>query len=306
MKVLIATDKPFAKVAVDGIRNEIEGVGFELALLEKYTEKQQLLDAIADADAVIVRSDIVDEEVINAGKKLKIVVRAGAGYDNVDLEAATRAGVCVMNTPGQNSNAVAELVFGLLVYAVRNFYNGTSGTELMGKKLGIHAYGNVGRNVARIAKGFGMEILAYDAYCRAEDIKAEGVNPTCSVKTLYQGSDIVSVHIPLTAETRQIINKELLELLPKNAVMVNTARKEVINEADLLQHMINNPKFKYVTDVASDNEAEMKEKAGEQYFSTAKKMGAQTAEANVNAGIAAAQQIVDFLKNGNEKYRVNK
>lgn len=306
MKVLIATDKPFAKVAVDGIRNEIEGVGFELALLEKYTEKQQLLDAIADADAVIVRSDIVDEEVINAGKKLKIVVRAGAGYDNVDLEAATRAGVCVMNTPGQNSNAVAELVFGLLVYAVRNFYNGTSGTELMGKKLGIHAYGNVGRNVARIAKGFGMEILAYDAYCRAEDIKAEGVNPTCSVKTLYQGSDIVSVHIPLTAETRQIINKELLELLPKNAVMVNTARKEVINEADLLQHMINNPKFKYVTDVASDIETEMKEKVGEQYFSTAKKMGAQTAEANVNAGIAAAQQIVDFLKNGNEKYRVNK
>ena len=306
MKVLIATDKPFAKIAVDGIRNEIEGVGFELALLEKYTEKQQLLDAIADADAVIVRSDIVDEEVINAGKKLKIVVRAGAGYDNVDLEAATRAGVCVMNTPGQNANAVAELVFGLLVYAVRNFYNGTSGTELMGKKLGIHAYGNVGRNVARIAKGFGMEVLAYDAYCRAEDIKAEGVNPTCSVKTLYQGSDIVSVHIPLTAETRQIINKELLELLPKNAVMVNTARKEVINEADLLQHMIDNPKFKYVTDVASDNEAEMKEKAGEQYFSTAKKMGAQTAEANVNAGIAAAQQIVDFLKNGNEKYRVNK
>ena len=305
MKVLIATDKPFAKVAVDGIRNEIEGVGFELALLEKYTEKQQLLDAIADADAVIVRSDIVDEEVINAGKKLKIVVRAGAGYDNVDLEAATRAGVCVMNTPGQNSNAVAELVFGLLVYAVRNFYNGTSGTELMGKKLGIHAYGNVGRNVARIAKGFGMEVLAYDAYCRAEDIKQEGVNPTCSVKTLYQGSDIVSVHIPLTAETRQIINKELLELLPKNAVMVNTARKEVINEADLLQHMINNPKFKYVTDVASDIETEMKEKVGEQYFSTAKKMGAQTAEANVNAGIAAAHQIVDFLKNGNQKYRVN-
>ena len=306
MKILIATDKPFAKVAVDGIRNEIEGVGYELALLEKYTEKQQLLDAIADADAVIIRSDIVDEEVIRAGKKLKIVVRAGAGYDNVDLEAATKAGVCVMNTPGQNANAVAELVFGLLVYAVRNFYNGTSGTELMGKKLGIHAYGNVGRNVARIAKGFGMEILAYDAYCRAEDIKAEGVNPTCSVKTLYQGSDIVSVHIPLTAETRQIINKELLELLPKNAVMVNTARKEVINEADLLQHMIDNPKFKYVTDVASDIETEMKEKVGEQYFSTAKKMGAQTAEANVNAGIAAAQQIVDFLKNGNEKYRVNK
>ena len=306
MKVLIATDKPFAKIAVDGIRNEIEGVGYELALLEKYTEKQQLLDAIADADAVIIRSDIVDEEVIRAGKKLKIVVRAGAGYDNVDLNAATKAGVCVMNTPGQNSNAVAELVFGLLVYAVRNFYNGTSGTELMGKKLGIHAYGNVGRNVARIAKGFGMEVSAYDAYCRAEDIKQEGVHPSCSVKTLYQGCEIVSVHIPLTAETRQIINKELLEMLPKNAVMVNTARKEVINEAELLQHMIDNPKFKYVTDVAPDNEAEIREKAGDRYFATAKKMGAQTSEANVNAGIAAAHQIVDYLKNGNEKYRVNK
>ncbi len=306
MKVLIATDKPFAKVAVDGIRNEIEGVGYELALLEKYTEKQQLLDAIADADAVIIRSDIIDEEVINAGKKLKIVVRAGAGYDNVDLEAATRAGVCVMNTPGQNSNAVAELVFGLLVYAVRNFYNGTSGTELMGKKLGIHAYGNVGRNVARIAKGFGMEVLAYDAYCRAEDIKMEGVNPTCSVKTLYQDCDIVSVHIPLTPETKQIINRELLELLPKDAVMVNTARKEVVNEADLLRHMIDNPKFKYVTDVTPDADAEFKAKVGDRYFATAKKMGAQTAEANVNAGIAAAHQIVDFLKNGNQKYRVNK
>jgi len=305
MKVLIATDKPFAKVAVDGIRNEIEGVGYELALLEKYTEKQQLLDAIADVDAVIIRSDIVDEEVILAGKKLKIVVRAGAGYDNVDLVAATKAGVCVMNTPGQNSNAVAELVFGLIVYAVRNFYNGTSGTELMGKRLGIHAYGNVGRNVARIAKGFGMEVSAYDAYCRAEDIKAEGVNPTCSVKTLYQSCDIISVHIPLTPETKQIINKELLELLPKDAVMVNTARKEVVHEADLLQHMIDNPKFKYVTDVTPDIDAEMKAKVGDRYFATAKKMGAQTSEANVNAGIAAAQQIVDFLKNGNQRFRVN-
>ena len=306
MKVLIATDKPFAKVAVDGIRNEIEGVGYELALLEKYTEKQQLLDAIADADAVIIRSDIVDEEVIRAGKKLKIVVRAGAGYDNVDLEAATKAGVCVMNTPGQNANAVAELVFGLLVYAVRNFYNGTSGTELMGKRLGIHAYGNVGRNVARIAKGFGMEVSAYDAYCRPEDIKLEGINPTCSVKTLYQGCDIVSVHIPFTPETKQVINKELLELMPKNAVLVNTARKEVVNETDLLQYMIDNPKFKYVTDITPDIDAEFKEKVGDRYFATAKKMGAQTSEANVNAGIAAAQQIVDFLKNGNQKYRVNK
>lgn len=306
MKVLVATDKPFAKIAIDGIKNEIEGVGFELALLEKYTEKKQLLDAVADAEAIIVRSDIIDDEVISTAKKLKIVIRAGAGYDNIDLEAATKAGVVVMNTPGQNANAVAELVFGMLVYGVRNFFNGTSGTELMGKRLGIHAYGNVGRNVARLAKGFGMEISAYDAYCRAEDIKSEGVNPTCSVKTLYQGCDIISLHIPLTAETRQIVGKELLEMLPDNGIVVNTARKEIINEPELLQHMINHPKFKYLTDIKPDMDAEFKEKVGDRYFATPKKMGAQTAEANVNAGIAAAQQIVDFLKNGNEKYRVNK
>lgn len=306
MKVLIATDKPFAKVAVDGIRNEIEGVGFELALLEKYTEKQQLLDAVADADAVIVRSDIIDAEVIAAAKKMKIVVRAGAGYDNIDTEAATKAGVCVMNTPGQNANAVAELAFGMMIYGIRNFYNGTSGTELKGKRLGIHAYGNVGRNVARIARGFDMEVSAYDIYCRAEDIKMEGVNPTCSAKTLYQTSDVVSVNVPYTDETKQLINKELLSLLPAGAIMVNTARKEVVNEPELLEYMIENPKFKYMTDIAPNMHEEFKEKVGTQYFATPKKMGAQTSEANVNAGIAAAQQIVDFIKNGVEKYRVNK
>ena len=306
MKVLIATDKPFAKVAVDGIRNEVEGVGFELALLEKYTQKQQLLDAVADADAIIIRSDIIDAEVIAAAKQLKIVVRAGAGYDNVDLEAATKAGVCVMNTPGQNANAVAELAFGLMIYGIRNFYNGTSGTELKGKRLGIHAYGNVGRNVARIAKGFDMEISAFDTFCRAEDIKSEGVNPTCSVKTLYQTSDIVSVNVPYTPETKQIINKELLSLLPAGAAIVNTARKEVVNEPELLQFMIENPKFKYLTDITPDMDAEFKAQVGDRYFSTAKKMGAQTSEANVNAGIAAAHQIVDFIKNGVDKYRVNK
>ncbi|MDD3079316.1 MAG: NAD(P)-dependent oxidoreductase [Paludibacter sp.] len=306
MKVLIATDKPFAKIAVDGIRKEVEAAGFELALLEKYTEKQQLLDAVADADAIIIRSDIIDAEVIAAAKQLKIVVRAGAGYDNVNLDAATKAGVCVMNTPGQNSNAVAELVFGLLVYAVRNFYNGTSGTELKGKKLGIHAYGNVGRNVARIAKGFGMEVYAYDMYCRDEDIKAEGVEPTCSVKTLYQTCDIISVHIPATAETKQSINAELLEMLPSKAIMVNTARKEVIHEADMVKFMESHPDFKYITDILPANHAEMLEKFPNRYFSTPKKMGAQTAEANINAGIAAAQQIIDFIKNGNEKFRVNK
>jgi len=305
MKVLIATDKPFAKVAVDGIRKEIEEAGFELALLEKYTEKQQLLDAVADADAIIIRSDIIDAEVIAAAKQLKIVVRAGAGYDNVDLDAATAAGVCVMNTPGQNANAVAELVFGLLIYAIRNFYNGTSGTELKGKKLGIHAYGNVGRNVARIAKGFGMDILAFDMFCRDEDIKAEGVNPTCSVKMLYQSCDIISINIPATKETKQSINAELLQLLPKGAVLVNTARKEVVHEAEMVQFMEARPDIKYVTDVMPDNHAEMQEKFPTRYFATPKKMGAQTSEANINAGIAAAKQIVGFLKTGNEKFRVN-
>ena len=305
MKVLIATDKPFAKVAVDGICKEIEEAGFELALLEKYTEKQQLLDAVADADAIIIRSDIIDAEVIAAAKQLKIVVRAGAGYDNVDLDAATAAGVCVMNTPGQNANAVAELVFGLLIYAIRNFYNGTSGTELKGKKLGIHAYGNVGRNVARIAKGFGMEILAFDMFCRDEDIKAEGVNPTCSVKMLYQSCDIISINIPATKETKQSINAELLQLLPKGAVLVNTARKEVVHEADMVQFMESRPDVKYVTDIMPDNHAEMLEKFPTRYFATAKKMGAQTSEANINAGIAAAKQIVGFLKTGNDKFRVN-
>src|SRR5574344_647820 len=200
MKVLIATDKPFAKVAVDGIRKEIEAAGFELALLEKYGEKSELLDAVKDANAIIIRSDIIDNEVFDAAKELKIVVRAGAGYDNVDLESATAHNVCVMNTPGQNANAVAELALGLMVYAVRNLYNGTSGTELKGKKLGIHAFGNVGRNVARIAQGFGMEVYAYDAYCPDEAMVAANVKPIHSAEELYKTCDIVSLHIPATAE----------------------------------------------------------------------------------------------------------
>jgi len=306
MKVLIATDKPFAKVAVDGIRKEVEAAGFELALLEKYTEKQQLLDAVVDAEAIIIRSDLIDADVIAAAKNLKIVVRAGAGYDNVDLEAATAAGVCVMNTPGQNANAVAELVFGLLVFAVRNFYNGTSGTELMGKKLGIHAYGNVGRNVARVAKGFGMELYAYDAFCPADVIKSEGVTPVASAEELYATCDIVSLHIPATAETKQSINAALLGRMPKGGILVNTARKEVINEAEILEFMQARPDFKYVTDILPGNHAELTEKVSAQYFSTPKKMGAQTSEANINAGIAAAKQIVDFIKNGNAQFKVNK
>lgn len=306
MKVLIATDKPFAKVAVDGIRKEIEAAGYELALLEKYTEKAQLLEAVKDANAIIIRSDIIDAEVLDAAKELKIVVRAGAGFDNVDLEAATAHGVCVMNTPGQNSNAVAELALGMLVYAVRNFYNGTSGTELFGKKLGIHAYGNVGRNVARIAKGFGMEIYAYDAFCPKEAIESDGVKAVESAEELYKTCNVVSLHIPATAETKKSINYALLKEMPKGAILVNTARKEVIDEDQLIKLMEERPDFKYLTDIMPAANDKFTELFAGRYFSTPKKMGAQTAEANINAGIAAAQQIVGFLKEGCEKFRVNK
>lgn len=306
MKVLIATDKPFAAEAVNGIRGVIEKAGFELALLEKYTEKQQLLDAIATADAAIIRSDIFDQAVLDAGKQLKIVVRAGAGYDNIDLEAATADNICVMNTPGQNANAVAELAFGLAVYAIRNFYNGTSGTELLGKKLGIHAYGNVGRNMARIAKGFGMEVYAYDPFLSSEAIEAEGVKAVKSAQELYETCQYVSLHIPATAETKNSIDYALLSKMPKNALLLNTARKEVINEADMVKLLEDRKDFKYVTDIKPGNHEELVQKFADRYFSTPKKMGAQTAEANTNAGIAAANQIVDFLKNGNEKFRVNK
>ena len=306
MKVLIATEKPFAKVAVDGIRKEIEAAGYELVLLEKYTEKAQLLDAVKDVNAIIIRSDIVDKEVLDAAKELKIVVRAGAGYDNVDLAEATAHDVCVMNTPGQNSNAVAELAFGMMIMAVRNFYNGKAGTELMGKKLGIHAYGNVGRNVARIAKGIGMDIYAYDAFCPKEAINADGVTPVDSAEELYKTCDVVSLHIPATPETRKSINYDMVNLMPKNGLLVNTARKEVIDEEGLLKLMEERQDLKYVTDIMPDMNEEFAAKCAGRYFSTPKKMGAQTAEANINAGIAAAKQIVAYFKDGCEKFRVNK
>ena len=306
MKVLIATEKPFAKVAVDGIREVVEQAGYEMVLLEKYTAKQQLLDAVADADALIIRSDNVDAEVLDAAKQLKIVVRAGAGFDNIDLAAATAHNVVAMNTPGQNSNAVAELALGLMVMAVRNMYNGTSGTELKGKKLGIHAYGNVGRNVARIAKGFGMEIYAYDAYCPDEVMVTEGVKPLHSAEELYATCDVVSLHIPATPETKGSINYALLSKMPKGGLLVNTARKEVINEDELIQYMQERHDFRYVTDVMPAADQKMHELFEGRYFSTPKKMGAQTAEANINAGIAAAKQIVDFIENGNTRFQVNK
>lgn len=306
MKVLIATEKPFAKVAVDGIREVVEKAGYTLALLEKYTEKQQLLDAVADADAIIIRSDIVDNEVLDAAKQLKIVVRAGAGFDNIDLAAATAHGVVAMNTPGQNSNAVAELALGLMVMAVRNFYNGTSGTELNGKKLGIHAFGNVGRNVARIAKGFGMDIYAYDAFCPDEAMLKEGVTPLHSAEELYKTCNVVSLHIPATAETKNSINYALLSRMPKGALLVNTARKEVINEDELIQLMQDRADFKYVTDIMPAADMKFRTLFEGRYFATPKKMGAQTAEANINAGIAAANQIVDFFTTGSTRFQVNK
>ena len=307
MKVLVATDKPFAKVAVDGIRKEIEAVGYELALLEKYGEKAKLLEAVADADALIIRSDVVDAEVLDAAKQLKIVVRAGAGYDNVDLASATAHNVCVMNTPGQNSNAVAELAFGLMVMAARNLYNGTSGSELKGKKLGIHAYGNVGRNVARIAKGFGMDIYAYDAFPAAvEAMKQDGITPVEKAEDLYATCNIVSLHIPATPETKGSIGYDLVGRMPKGGILVNTARKEVIDEEGLLQLLSERTDLKYMTDIMPVRNAEFQEKSAGRYFSTPKKMGAQTAEANINAGIAAAKQIVGFLKDGCERFRVNK
>jgi D-3-phosphoglycerate dehydrogenase len=306
MKVLIATEKPFAKVAVDGIREVLEQAGYEMLLLEKYTAKQQLLDAAADVDALIIRSDNVDAEVLDAAKQLKIVVRAGAGYDNIDLAAATAHKVVAMNTPGQNSNAVAELALGMMVMAVRNMYNGTSGTELKGKKLGIHAYGNVGRNVARIAKGFGMELYAYDAYCPDEVMAAEGVTPVHSAEELYATCDVVSLHIPATPETKGSINYALLSNMPKGGLLVNTARKEVINEDELIQFMQDRHDFRYVTDIMPAADQKLNELFEGRYFATPKKMGAQTAEANINAGIAAAKQIVDFFENGNTRFQVNK
>lgn len=303
-KVLVATEKPFAKVAIDGIRHEVEAAGFELALLEKYTEKKQLLDAVADADALIIRSDKVDSEVLDAAKNLRIVVRAGAGYDNIDLAAATAHKVVAMNTPGQNANAVAELALGLLVYAVRNFFNGTSGSELMGKKLGIHAFGNVGRNVARVAKGFGMNVYAFDAYCPADVISAAGVTPVKTVEELYETCQFVSLHIPATAETKGSIGKDLVSKMPKGGVLLNTARKEVINESELIALLGERTDLRYITDIKPDADAEFAKFEG-RYFSTPKKMGAQTAEANINAGIAAAHQIVGFIKDGVDKFRVN-
>ncbi len=305
MKVLVATEKPFAANAVKAIKEEIEKAGHELVLLEKYTEKAQLLDAVKDVEAMIVRSDKITPDVMDAAPKLKIIVRAGAGYDSIDTAYAKEKGIIVENTPGQNANAVAELVLGLLVYAVRAFFNGKSGSELIGKKLGLLAFGNVGRNVARIAKGFGMDVYAYDAFCPANVIEEAGVHAVPNQEALFDQCDIVSLHIPATPETKQSINYALVNRVPKGGILVNTSRKEVINEAELLKLMAEREDLKFVTDIKPDADADFAKLEG-RYFSTPKKMGAQTAEANFNAGLAAAKQINAYFADGCTKFQVNK
>lgn len=303
-KVLIATDKPFAPVAVNGIREIVEAQGYELVLLEKYTSQDELIAAVADVDAMIIRSDKATKEVIEAAKNLKVIVRAGAGYDNIDLAACTAHNVVAMNTPGQNSNAVAELAFGMMVYMARNFFNGKSGSELKGKKIGIHAYGNVGQNVGRIARGFGMEVYAFDPFMTDEQIKNAGAIPLHSAEEMYKMCQYISLHIPATEQTKKSINYDLLKDMPKGAVLVNTARKEVIDEEGLAKLMEERADFHYITDIAPDCDCFSKFEG--RFFATPKKMGAQTEEANVNAGLAAARQIVNFIEKGDEKFRVNK
>ena len=305
-KILLATEKPFAKVAVQGIQDIFKKAGYELVPLENYKAKEDLLKAVADADGMIIRSDIADEAVLNAGAKLKIVVRAGAGYDNIDLKAATAKGIVAMNTPGQNSNAVAELVFALMLYLARGAFSGKSGTELRGKKLGLQAYGAVGRCVTPIAKGFGMEVLAFDPFVPAEAMKKDGVVPAASLDEIYQSCDYVSIHIPKTKETANSINFALLSKMKKGAVLINTARAEVVDEPSLLKMFAERPDFRYGADVAPACAAEIQEKYAGRFAFTAKKMGAQTEEANVNAGLAAARQIVAFFEKGDKTFQVNK
>ncbi len=307
MKILVATEKPFAKKAVEGIREIIERAGFELALLEKYTEKAQLLAAVADADALIVRSDKVTDEVITAAKNLRIVVRAGAGYDNVDLAAASARGIVVMNTPGQNSNAVAELALGMMIYMARNRYTPGTGSELRGKTLAIHAYGNVGRLVACKGRALGMNVIAYDPFITdAQAFAADGVEKVDSIEELYRRADYLSLHIPATEQTKNSIGYDLVKSMPKGATLVNTARKEVIDEQGLLRALTEREDLKYITDIAPANQSEMAERLGNRFFATPKKMGAETAEANINAGLAAANQIVSFFKEGVTRFQVNK
>ncbi|MDR0333223.1 MAG: 3-phosphoglycerate dehydrogenase [Dysgonamonadaceae bacterium] len=308
MKVLIATDKPFAPEATQKIQNIVETVGHTFEKLEKYTDKSQLLDVIKDANAVIIRSDIIDEEVMSNAPQLKVIVRAGAGYDNVDLKAATARGICVMNTPGQNANAVAELVFGMLIYQQRHGFDGSVGHEIRDRRLGLFAFGHVAKMVAKIARGFDMTVCSYSPILTHEDLRKEGelgVLPAYNAKDLFEKSDIVSLHMPLLDDTYHCVNYELLSLLPEDGILINSARKEVVNEDDLIRIMEERPKFQYITDVKPDKHDEFIARFPKCYFATPKKTGAQTSEANINAGLAAAQQIVDYFEKGDDRYRVN-
>ena len=305
-EILLATEKPFTKETVEDIKKLVEKSGNTFKLLEKYKTKQELMDSIKDVNAIIVRSDKITKEIMDSSNNLKVIARAGAGFDNIDLGYASKKGIVVMNTPGQNANAVAELVFGLLVYAKRNFYDGSSGTELKGKKLGLLAFGNVGRNVARIAKGFGMEIYSYDAFVPKEVLEKEGIHAVDKQEELFTDCDIVSLHIPATKETINSINYDLCSKMKKNAILINTSRKEVINEKELIKLMEERKDIKYITDLKPDNHEEFLNKFKGRYFATPKKMGAQTQEANINAGKAAANQIIDFFKTGKTKFQVNK
>ena len=306
MKILVATEKPFAAAAVNGISEIATAAGHELALLEKYTEKSQFLEAVADADALIVRSDKVTAEVIAAAPKLKIVVRAGAGYDNLDLAACTQRGIVAMNTPGQNSNAVAELAIALMIFMSRNRFTPGTGCEIQGKTLGIQAYGNVGRLVAAKAMALGMKVMAFDPFVPAEKMQEEGVTPAQSLEQMYESCDFISLHIPATPQTVGSIGYDLVSRMPKGGCLVNTARKEVINEPELAKVLEERQDLKYVTDVAAATQAELDEKFGKRVFATPKKMGAETAEANVNAGLAAARQIVAYFADGCTRFQLNK
>ncbi|NLA45166.1 MAG: 3-phosphoglycerate dehydrogenase [Candidatus Cloacimonetes bacterium] len=305
-KVLIATEKPFAKEAVQRIKSEFDAAGYQQVWLENYTDQAELRKAAADAEAMIVRSDIVDEALFNAAPKLKIVVRAGAGYDNIDLSAATAHNVVVMNTPGQNSNAVAELALGLMIYMARGKFNGKSGTELAGKKLALFGFGNVGRRLAKMAQGLDMEVYAYDPYISSEIMTQEGVTPLNKVEDIFTTGDYISLHIPATAETKKSINWDLLSLVKNHCILVNTARKEVIDEDALIKVLQEKSKFRYVSDIAPDCSEKLLEEFAERVFWTPKKMGAQTEEANTNAGVAAARQIIAFFEKGDTTFQVNK
>ena len=304
-KVLIATQKPFAEKAINQILMVFKQAKFEIEFLERYTDKRKLLKSVANADALIVRSDVIDKEVFDAAPNLKIIVRAGAGYDNVDLESATQKGVVVMNTPGQNSNAVAELAMGLALYGMRNLFSGTTGRELRGKTIGLHGYGYVARNVKRIARGFGMDVIVYTRYSKAQ-ANSEGIKVTDSLEELYAMSDIVSIHVPARGEHIKSVSYEVLQHLKPDSIIVNTARKEVVNEEDLINFMRYRPGVKYLSDIEPDSKDVFDKTLQGRYYFTPKKMGAQTSEANINAGVAAAEQIVDFIVKGNKTFQVKK